>query len=75
MTFADLEATAVAMSLSLPGEDADEALTIAVTTLLADADRSIEDVFESVRASAMSVLRNGVAGGSGPIPRNRVEPA
>ncbi|WP_238421559.1 amino acid adenylation domain-containing protein [Gordonia sp. 'Campus'] len=75
MTFADLEATAVAMSLSLPGEDADEALTIAVTTLLADADRSIDDVFESVRASAMSVLRNGVAGGSGPIPRNRVEPA
>ncbi|WP_439029043.1 amino acid adenylation domain-containing protein [Gordonia terrae] len=75
VTFADLEATAVAMSLSLPGEDADEALTIAVATLLADADRSIDDVFESVRAAAGSVLGNGTAGGPGPVPRNRVEPA
>ncbi|MCR5977410.1 amino acid adenylation domain-containing protein [Gordonia jinghuaiqii] len=68
VTFADLEATAVAMSISVPDEDPAEALTIAVATLLADADRTIDEVFDSVRAAAEAVMQ-----GAGS--RNRVGPA
>jgi hypothetical protein len=75
VTFADLEATAVAMSISVPDDDPAEALTIAVATLLADADRSIDDVFESVRTAADAVLRRDADAGSGAVPRNRVGPA
>ncbi|MFT4398016.1 amino acid adenylation domain-containing protein [Gordonia lacunae] len=75
VTFADLEATAVAMSISVPDEDPAEALTIAVATLLADADRSIDDVFDSVRAAADAVLGRDADTGSDALPRNRVGPA
>nr|WP_272498181.1 non-ribosomal peptide synthetase [Gordonia hongkongensis] len=75
VTFADLEATAVAMSMSIPDEDPAEALTIAVATLLADADRSIDEVFESVRSAADAVVHGHTGAGSGAVQRNRVEPA
>ncbi|MFE0751268.1 amino acid adenylation domain-containing protein [Gordonia sp. NPDC058843] len=75
VTFADLEATAVAMSISVPDDDPAEALTIAVATLLADADRSIDDVFESVRTAADAVLHRGAGAGPSAVPRNRVGPA
>nr|WP_274518066.1 non-ribosomal peptide synthetase [Gordonia sp. KTR9] len=75
VTFADLEATAVAMSISVPDDDPAEALTIAVATLLADADRSIDDVFKSVRTAAEAVLHLDTDSGTGAVPRNRVGPA
>ncbi|MDH3008112.1 amino acid adenylation domain-containing protein [Gordonia alkanivorans] len=80
VTFADLEATSVAMAFSVPDEDPSEALTVAVTTLLADADRTIDEVFACVRTAATTALSGRVDAVPGDaIPgeprRNRVEPA
>ncbi|WP_279107606.1 hypothetical protein, partial [Gordonia paraffinivorans] len=74
ITFADLEATSVAMAISMPDADPAEALAVAVTTLLADADRTLDEVLACIRRSAEGILRptRGTAGGG---TRNRVEPA
>ncbi|GAC71062.1 putative non-ribosomal peptide synthetase [Gordonia soli NBRC 108243] len=70
---ADIEATAVAMTLSVPDEDPAEGLVIAVTTLLQDTGSDVDDLLARVRAAALSVI--AAHGGSPTVTRNRVEPA
>lgn len=75
VTFADLEATSVAMAFSVPDEDPGEALTVAVTTLLADADRTIDEVFACIRTAATNALCVGADAVTGEPRRNRADPA
>ncbi|MDH3011658.1 non-ribosomal peptide synthetase [Gordonia alkanivorans] len=75
VTFADLEATSVAMAFSVPDEDPSEALTVAVTTLLADADRTIDEVFACIRTAATTALSGGADAMTGESRRNRVKRA
>ena len=75
VTFADLEATSVAMAFAVPDEDPAEALTVAVTTLLADAGRTIDEVFACIRTAASAALHGGADAATGEPTRNRVEPA
>ncbi|MEO9330056.1 amino acid adenylation domain-containing protein [Gordonia aurantiaca] len=75
ITFADLEATSVAMAISMPDADPGEALAVAVTTLLADADRTLDEVLACIRDSAVRVLQSPVPDSADGGTRNRVEPA